>query len=125
MENKFKGVNLIEWLIDSDESLKVASERIEKIIEELVNFSVEDYERAISDNDYSKFNIIELLNDSHENLTLEEVVIKLKAEIFDILVHNTFVTEFLKKNNQFENINSIYNNNYKHFVERMEKTISI
>ena len=45
------------------------------------------------------------------------------AEIFDILVHNTFATEFLKKNNQYENINNAYNNNYKHFVERMEKTI--
>ena len=80
--------NLIEWLIDSDEPLKVTSERIEKIIEELVNFSVEDYERAIYNKEYDKFDVIEILVDSNEKLTLEEIVIKLKAEIFDILVIN-------------------------------------
>lgn len=88
MEDKFKDVNLIEWLIDSEEPLKVTSERIEKIIGELVNFTVEDYNKAISNEDYSKFNIINVLNEANEDFTLEEIVIKLKAEIFDILVIN-------------------------------------
>lgn len=88
MENKFKDVNLIEWLIDSEEPLKVTSERIEKIIGELVNFTVEDYKKAISNEDYSKFNVIELLEEANDSFNAEEIVIKLKAEIFDILVIN-------------------------------------
>ena len=88
MENKFKDVNLIEWLIDSEEPLKVTSERIEKIIGELVNFTVEDYKKAISNEDYSKFNVIELLEEANDSFNAEEIVIKLKSEIFDILVIN-------------------------------------
>jgi hypothetical protein len=45
------------------------------------------------------------------------------SEIFDILIKNTFVNELLKKNNQFEKINNIFNNTYKTYTERMEKTI--
>ena len=45
------------------------------------------------------------------------------SEIFDILIKNTFSNEFLKKNNLFEKINSIFNNTYKNYSERMEKTI--
>ena len=45
------------------------------------------------------------------------------SEIFDILIRNTFANEFLKKNNTFEKINKIYNDKYKNYVERMEKSI--
>ena len=45
------------------------------------------------------------------------------SEIFDILIKNTFLNEFLKKNNLFEKINNIFNNTYKNYSERMEKTI--
>jgi hypothetical protein len=45
------------------------------------------------------------------------------SEILDILIKNTFVNELLKKNNQFEKINNIFNNTYKTYTERMEKTI--
>ena len=45
------------------------------------------------------------------------------SEIFDILIKNNFAIEFLKKNNQLEKINNAFNNIYKTYSERMEKTI--
>ena len=45
------------------------------------------------------------------------------AEIFNFLIKNNFINEFLKKNNLFERINNSFNNTYKNYVERMEKTI--
>ena len=45
------------------------------------------------------------------------------SEIFDILIKNTFINEFLKKNNIFEKINNMFNYTYKNYSERMEKTI--
>ena len=45
------------------------------------------------------------------------------SEIFDILIKNNFVNEFLKKNNQLEKINNAFNNTFKTYSERMEKTI--
>ena len=45
------------------------------------------------------------------------------SEIYDILIRNTFANDFLKKNNYFEKVNNVYNNLYKTYVERMEKSI--
>ena len=45
------------------------------------------------------------------------------AEIFDILIKNAFINDFLKKINLFDKINNTFNNVYKNYIERMEKTI--
>ena len=45
------------------------------------------------------------------------------SEIYDILIRNTFANDFLNKNNYFEKVNNVYNNLYKTYVERMEKSI--
>ena len=61
-------------------------------------------------------------NTNNFGLKEEQLFIHI-SEIFYILIKNTFVNEFLKKINQFEKINNIYNNMYKTYSERMEKTI--
>ena len=45
------------------------------------------------------------------------------CELFNILTHNTYMLELIKKNNQFEKISNFYTNNFKNYVERMEKSI--
>ena len=62
------------------------------------------------------------LNSSNFGLKNNQLYIHL-SEIFDTLIKNTFVNEFLKKNNLYEKINNTFNNVYKNYVERMEKTI--
>ena len=77
-----------------------------------------------------KNNFIEqALNIKYNNLIINNFGLKDNelyvhlSEIFDILIKNTFLNEFLKKNNLFEKINNIFNNTYKNYSERMEKTI--
>jgi len=77
-----------------------------------------------------KNNFIEhALNIKYNNLIINNFGLKDNelyvhlTEIFDILIKNTFLNEFLKKNNIFEKINNIFNNTYKNYSERMEKTI--
>jgi len=77
-----------------------------------------------------KNNFMEMaLNINYVNLNINNYGIKDNelyihiSEIFDILIKNSFVNEFMKKNNQYEKINNIYNSLYKNYLERMEKTI--
>ena len=77
-----------------------------------------------------KNNFIEhALNIKYNNLIINNFGLKDNelyvhlSEIFDILIKNTFLNDFLKKNNLFEKLNNIFNNTYKNYSERMEKTI--
>ena len=77
-----------------------------------------------------KNNFIEqALNIKYNNLIINNFGLKDNelyvhlSEIFDILIKNTFLNELIKKNNLFEKINNIFNNTYKNYSERMEKTI--
>ena len=77
-----------------------------------------------------KNNFMEMaLNINYVNLNINNYGIKDNelyihiSEIFYILIKNSFVNEFMKKNNQYEKINNIYNSLYKNYLERMEKTI--
>jgi hypothetical protein len=73
--------------------------------------------------------IEEVLNIDYRNSNINDYGLKDNqlfihlAEIFDFLIKNNFINEFLKKNNLFERINNSFNNTYKNYVERMEKTI--
>ncbi len=67
--------------------------------------------------DYSNSN-----NNNNYGLKENQLFIHL-TEIFDFILKNNFISEFLKKNNVFEKINNSFNNTYKNYVERMEKTI--
>ena len=77
-----------------------------------------------------KNNFMEMaLNINYVNLNINNYGIKDNelyihiSEIFDILIKNSFVNEFMKKNNKYEKINNKYNSLYKNYLERMEKTI--
>ena len=73
--------------------------------------------------------IEEVLNVDYNNSNINDYGLKDNqlfihlAEIFNFLIKNNFINEFLKKNNLFERINNSFNNTYKNYVERMEKTI--
>ena len=86
MEKNIEDFILMEWLINPEEPLKVTAEKIDKLIHELANYSIENYNKAICDKDYSKFELLDTLAHSIDELVLAEIVIKLKAEIFDFLV---------------------------------------
>ena len=63
-------------------------------------------------------------NSNHNNFGLKDNQLFVHlAEIFDILIKNTFINDFLKKINLFDKINNTFNNVYKNYIERMEKTI--
>ena len=63
-------------------------------------------------------------NSNHNNFGLKDNQLYVHlAEIFDILIKNAFINDFLKKINLFDKINNTFNNVYKNYIERMEKTI--
>ena len=63
-------------------------------------------------------------NSNHNNFGLKDNQLYVHlAEIFDILIKNAFINDFLKKINLFDKINNTFNNLYKNYIERMEKTI--
>ena len=98
-------LNIIQLIIEDSN---------EKWLNELL-FKNNFIEQALSIN-YNDF------NSSNFGLKNNQLYIHL-SEIFDTLIKNTFVNEFLKKNNLYEKINNTFNNVYKNYVERMEKTI--
>ena len=98
-------INMIQLLIEDSN---------EKWINELL-FKNNFIEQALS----IKYNNLIINN---YGLKENELYVHL-SEIFDILIKNTFINEFLKKNNIFEKINNMFNNTYKNYSERMEKTI--
>ena len=61
-------------------------------------------------------------NTNNYGLKDEQLYIHI-SEILDILIKNNFAIEFMKKKNQLEKINNVFNNTYKTYSERMEKTI--
>ena len=98
-------INMIQLLIEDSN---------EKWINELL-FKNNFIEQALS----IKYNNLIINN---YGLKENELYVHL-SEIFDILIKNTFINEFLKKNNIFEKINNMFNYTYKNYSERMEKTI--
>ena len=96
----------------------------------MIQLLIEDSnEKWISELLFKNNFIEQALNIKYNNLIINNFGLKDNelyvhlSEIFDILIKNTFLNEFLKKNNLFEKINNIFNNTYKNYSERMEKTI--
>ena len=98
-------INIIQLLIEDTN---------EKWINELL-FKNNFVEQALN---------ITYTNSIHNNYGLKDNQLYVHlAEIFDILIKNAFINDFLKKINLFDKINNTFNNVYKNYIERMEKTI--
>ena len=98
-------INIIQLLIEDTN---------EKWINELL-FKNNFVEQALN---------ITYTNSNHNNFGLKDNQLFVHlAEIFDILIKNAFINDFLKKINLFDKINNTFNNLYKNYIERMEKTI--
>ena len=103
---------------------------IQSLYINMIQLLIEDSnEKWISELLFKNNFIEQALNIKYNNLIINNFGLKDNelyvhlSEIFDILIKNTFLNEFLKKNNLFEKINNIFNNTYKNYSERMEKTI--